>query len=136
MKTCRGPSAGQDAGGSNPSAALADIWLGNTILALLVRQILLKPLPQETATSRVKQVGMMAVIFALHGSEIPITLSTLVNVSGLTRGGVSETVDQLVHRGLLLESMGHNAIGRGKARLFTIAPGTLKKAYSIVDDDL
>ncbi|MFS8044029.1 transcriptional regulator [Xanthobacter sp. AM33] len=113
-----------------------DTWVGNAIMVLLVRQIILQPLPGETATSRLKQIGMMTLIFALHGSENPITLSTLVSMSGLTRGGVSETIDQLVRRELLFETMGHNVIGRGRARLFVISPGVLRKAYSITDGEL
>ena len=112
-----------------------DTWVGSAILVLLVRQIILKPLPRETATSRLKQVGMMTLIFALHGGEAPVTLSTLVSISGLTRGGVSEAIDQLVRRGLLFETMGHNVIGRGRARLFVISPDVLRKAYSIVDSE-
>ena len=39
----------------------------------------------------------------------------------MTRGGVIETIDLLVQRGILTETMGKNSMGRGTARQFEFA---------------
>jgi len=40
----------------------------------------------------------------------------------MTRGGVVETMDLLVARGVLVETLGKNSMGRGTARQFALSP--------------
>lgn len=70
----------------------------------------------------------MTVICALSVDQNILTLSKLIKVTGLTRGGVVETIDPLVKRGLLIEAIGRNAMGRGTARQFEIAPAVRSAA--------
>lgn len=63
---------------------------------------------------------MLVYIIELIGQEKPITLTSLVEASGLARSAVSDIMDKLVERGCLIESMGRNAWGRGKARQFRV----------------
>lgn len=77
-------------------------------------------LPNETPASKLRQLGMLVYIIELLGQHKPITLTSLVNASGLTRSAVGDVMDKLVDRGCLVESMGKNAWGRGKARQFRL----------------
>ncbi|MCZ7497264.1 hypothetical protein O8B39_22445 [Agrobacterium rhizogenes] len=65
----------------------------------------------------------MAVIDCLDSQGSPITLSRLMAITGLSRGGVVEIVAPLIKRGILIETMGKNSMGRGTARQFSIASG-------------
>ncbi len=54
-----------------------------------------------------KQVALMMVIYVfLDGGEGQVGLSDLIKATGLTRGGIFETIDPLVRRGLLVERWG------------------------------
>ncbi|MGN8024335.1 MarR family transcriptional regulator [Phyllobacterium sp. 22229] len=86
----------------------------------VLRRIMDNPRSNETAQSRLKQVGMMSVLYHMHISHIPLTLTTIIGQTGLTRSGVAETVDQLLARHILAETMERNSLGRGTARRFHI----------------
>lgn len=102
-------------------------WSSLTFAAHTLREIMDNPLPDETAQSRLKQVGMMSVIYYMHVGNISLNLTSLMEQTGLTRRGVGETVDQLVKREMLTEEMGKNSMGRGTARQFAINPRLLDK---------
>nr|WP_051108336.1 hypothetical protein [Rhizobium giardinii] len=93
---------------------------------MTLNQILTNPLDGETPASRLKQVALIMVIGKLQGDELPITLTRLIEITGLTRGGVGQAVGPLVQRGLLIEEMGKNAMGRGMARQFNLSPTFLE----------
>ncbi|APO75969.1 hypothetical protein AM571_CH03169 [Rhizobium etli 8C-3] len=95
--------------------------------AFIFQEIFDNPLEDETPQSRLKQIGMMSILYIMHQGHDTLTLSNIVETTGLTRTGVTETVDPLVRRGLLTESFVKNSMGRGKARRFEIAPAILEK---------
>lgn len=96
--------------------------LRNQALALFgLREILEKPLENETPQSRIKQIGMLNVLYMMHQTHEPLTLASVIKITGMTRGGVLETMDQLVERGILTETLGKNSMGRGTARQFEFA---------------
>lgn len=113
------------------SERMKDTYAEQILLAVIQDQILGKPLAEESATSHLKQIGLMSVICASSVDQDILTISKLVEVTGLTRSGVIETIDPLVKRGLLIETMGRNAMGRGTARQFEIAPA-VKSAVSAI----
>ncbi|MDQ0563026.1 hypothetical protein QO004_004835 [Rhizobium mesoamericanum] len=94
--------------------------LEQAFMTMSINQILNNPLEGETPSARLKQVGLMTVIGALNGE--PLTLSRLVDITGLTRSGVGECMGPLVERGILVEEMGKNSMGRGMARQFHLSP--------------
>lgn len=98
------------------------------LLTMVTRQIMANPLEDETAAARLKQIALMTVIVVekLHATVSPITLTQLVDTTGLARNVAAQTVDLLVARGLLVEEMGNNSMGRGMARQFQIAPAVLE----------
>ncbi len=60
-------------------------------------------------------------LYTMHQAHEPLTLASVIKITGMTRGGVLETMDQLVQRGILTESLGKNSTGRGTARQFEFA---------------
>lgn len=106
-------------------------WHNIAFSAFIFHEVLDNPLEDETPQSRLKQVGMMSILYIMHQGHQPLTLSNIVEITGLTRTGVTETVDPLVRRGLLTERFVKNSMGRGKARQFEIAPMVLEKIRSL-----
>lgn len=107
--------------------ALNAHWHSLSFAALILRQILDKPLDDETPQSRLKQIGMMSVLYYMHQGNQPLNLSNIMELTGLTRGGVAETVDQLIKRNILTETFVKNSMGRGRARQFEISPEIFEK---------
>lgn len=99
--------------------------------AFIMNEILDNPLEDETPQSRLKQIGMMNVLYIMHQAHQPLTLSNIIEITELTRTGVKESVDPLVKRGMLTETMGKNAMGRGTARQFEIAQTLLDRLRAL-----
>lgn len=97
---------------------LSERWQNQALALFGLREILEKPLQDETPQSRIKQIGMLNILYMMHQAHEPLTLSTVVSITGLTRGGVIETMDMLVRRRILIETLGKNSMGRGTARQF------------------
>ena len=95
--------------------------------AFILHEILDHPLPDETPQSRLKQIGMMSVLYMMHQAHQPLTLSNIIEITKLTRTGVKEAIDPLVERGVLAETMGKNMMGRGRARQFKISEDLLTR---------
>ena len=95
--------------------------------AFILHEILENPLPDETPQSRLKQIGLMSVLYMMHQAHQPITLSNIIEITELTRGGVKESIDPLVERGVLTETLGKNVMGRGTARQFKISDDILNR---------
>jgi DNA-binding MarR family transcriptional regulator len=102
--------------------ALDAQWHSLSFSALILRKILDSPLDDETPQSRLKQIGMMSVLYYMHQGSQPLNLTNIMELTDLTRGGVVETVDQLIKRNILTETFVKNSMGRGRARQFEIAP--------------
>lgn len=96
--------------------------LANTVLsAVTTYQVFGQLLAGESAGSRLRQYGLMSIIVELHAQRIPITITSLAEITGLSRPSLEELLNPLVERGLLTESWVKNSLGRGKARQFAIA---------------
>ncbi|ACP22476.1 conserved hypothetical protein (plasmid) [Sinorhizobium fredii NGR234] len=109
-------------------------WHSLAFSAFIFHEIVDNPQEDETPQSRLKQIGMMSVLYIMHQGHQQLTLSNIVELTGLTRTGVTETIDPLVRRGLLTEKFVKNSMGRGKARQFDIAPQILEKLRSFQPD--
>ncbi|MET4690709.1 MarR family transcriptional regulator [Sinorhizobium fredii] len=109
-------------------------WHSLAFSAFIFHEIVDNPQEDETPQSRLKQIGMMSVLYIMHQGHQQLTLSNIVEITGLTRTGVTETIDPLVRRGLLTEKFVKNSMGRGKARQFDIAPQILEKLRSFQQD--
>ncbi len=108
-------------------------WQSITFSSLAMSEIMDNPVEGETPQARLKQLGMLSLLYTLHLANIPLTLTNITEKTGLTRGGAAEPIDQLVARGLLREGWAKNALGRGKAREFEISDtlfARLKQASS------
>ncbi|ANG99060.1 MULTISPECIES: hypothetical protein [Brucella] len=105
--------------------------LQNQALPLFgIQEILEKPLVNETPQSRIKQIGMLNVLYVMHQAHEPLTLASVIEITGMTRGGVLETMDNLVERGILTQTMGKNSLGRGTARQFGFAKSVFERLIS------
>ncbi len=95
--------------------------------AYALHEVLDKPIEGETPQSRLKQVGMMTVLYMMHQSHQKLTLSNIIKITGLTRNAVAESVDPLVERGILTETIVKNSMGRGTARQFEFRQGVFDR---------
>ena len=73
---------------------------------------------------------MMTILYTMTQAHQKLTLSNIIEVTELTRSGAKETVDLLVKRGMLKETMVKNSMGRGTARQFEISGELLTKLSS------
>ncbi|MGO7990496.1 MarR family transcriptional regulator [Rhizobium leguminosarum] len=110
--------------------ALTTQWRNLAFSGLILHEILDHPLEDETPQARLKQVGMMTVLYSMNQAHQKLTLSSIMEITALTRSGVKETVDLLVRRGMLDETIVKNSMGRGTARQFEISEALLKKLSS------
>ncbi|SES42307.1 MarR family transcriptional regulator [Rhizobium sp. NFR03] len=95
-------------------------WHSLSFAAMILREIMDNPLKNETASSRLKQIGLMSVLYYMHLANKKLTIANIIEETGLTRGGIWEAVDFLIQRKLLTETQIKNSLGRGRARQFDI----------------
>jgi hypothetical protein len=101
--------------------ALKTQWHNLAFSGLILHEILDHPFEDETPQARLKQIGMMTILYTMTQAHQSLTLSNIVEITELTRSGAKETVDLLVRRGILKETMVKNSMGRGTARQFEIS---------------
>ena len=97
---------------------------------LILHEILDNPMQGETPQARVKEIGMMTILYTMTQTHQKLNLTNIMEITELTRSGVKETVDLLVKRGMLTETMVTNSMGRGTARQFEISKSLLDKLQS------
>ncbi|MEP7453346.1 MarR family transcriptional regulator [Phyllobacterium sp. SB3] len=110
--------------------ALKSQWHNLAFSGLILHEILDHPIEDETPQARLKQVGMMTILYSMNQAHQQLTLSNIMEITALTRSGVKETVDLLVKRGILEETIVKNSMGRGTARQFRISETLLEKLSS------
>ncbi|MDX3977640.1 transcriptional regulator [Shinella sp.] len=113
------------------ASKLSDRWQTQALSVFAVREILDKPLEDESAQSRIKQIGMVNILYMMHQAHEKLTLSNVIEFTGMTRGGVIETMELLVKRGILTESLGKNSQGRGVARQFELSSHLLDSLRTV-----
>lgn len=111
--------------------ALNHRWRNTGFVTLATHEIMSKPLPDETPNSRLRQLGMINLLYSLQKADMALTITNVTEVAGMTRKAAQEAIDPLVVRGLLNESWGRTSIGRGKARQYAIAPEIFEKLQGV-----
>ncbi|MGG7539719.1 MarR family transcriptional regulator [Rhizobium sp. Nf11,1] len=114
--------------------AIKTHWHNALFNGLVLQEILDHPLEDETPTARLKEIGMMSVLYSMSQAHQPLTLTNISELLQLTRSGAKETVNLLVKRGLLTETIIKNSMGRGIARQFEISK-TLFEMLGAPDGD-
>lgn len=104
------------------TSALNAHWQSQLFSAYALQEVFDKPVEGETPQSRLKQVGMMTVLYMMHQNHEKLTLSNISQITGLTRNAVAESIDPLIERGILTETIVKNSMGRGTARQFEFCP--------------
>lgn len=112
------------------TSTLTTQWHSLSFAAFILHEIMDHPQEDETPQSRLKQVGMMSVLYIMNQAHQALTISNIVEITKLTRMGVTETIEPLVKRGILTETFVKNSMGRGKARQFEIAPEIFERLRS------
>ncbi|MDF2388960.1 hypothetical protein JMG10_46540 [Nostoc ellipsosporum NOK] len=97
-------------------------WQDQRFSALALQEVFDNPVEGETPQSRLKQLGMMTVLYMMHQRGEKLTLANIKAVTGMTRNTVKESVDPLVARGILQETIVKNSVGRGTAWQYEFAP--------------
>jgi Fic family protein len=92
------------------------------VSVLALEEVLDKPVDGETPQSRLKQVGMMTVLYMMHQRGETLTLANIKAVTGMTRNTAKESIDPLVARGILQETIVKNSVGRGTAWQYEFCP--------------
>jgi len=116
------------------ASKLSDRWQNQALSAFAIREILEKPLEGETAQSRIKQIGLLNILYMMHLAGEALNLSNIIKFTGMTRNGVVETMDLLVVRGVLVETLGKNSMGRGTARQFELSPAVFELLRAVAGD--
>lgn len=103
-------------------------WSLLSLSAYAIKQITENPLSEdETPASRLKQLGMLSMIYHMQVSDIPTTVTNIMKIGGFTRPSVFEVVIPLKNRGLLQEEHVPNSGGSKGGR----------RAYQyVIPDDL
>lgn len=97
------------------------------VSVLALEEILDKPVEGETPQSRLKQAGMMTVLYLMHQRGEKLTLANIKELTGMTRNTVKESIDPLVARGILQETIVKNSLGRGTAWQYEFCPDLFEK---------
>jgi Fic family protein len=92
------------------------------VSVLALEEVLDKPVEGETPQSRLKQVGMLTVLYMMHQRGETLTLANIKVVTGMTRNTAKESIDPLVARGILRETIVKNSVGRGTAWQYEFCP--------------
>lgn len=102
-------------------------WQDQRFSALALHEVFDNPVEGETPQSRLKQLGMMTVLYRMHQMGEKLTLANIKAVTGMTRNTVKESVDPLVARGILQETIVKNSVGRGTAWQYEFAPTVFER---------
>jgi NADH/NAD ratio-sensing transcriptional regulator Rex len=105
--------------------ALTTQWRNLAFSGLILHEILDHPLEDETPQARLKQVGMMTILYSMNQAHQKLTLSSIMEITALTRSGVKETVDLLVANGI-------NGIVDFTSEHFSVPEGVHVKEIDVV----
>jgi hypothetical protein len=104
----------------NMSSPPVSRWHNTALASLLTIEIMSKHLPNETGSSRIRQLGMMIALLSMDDGHSPITIGAVTEFTGIARKTALEAIEPLVARGLLIETWDTASHGKGKSRLFYI----------------
>src|SRR5829696_3816959 len=89
--------------------------VASDLLRMFVDRILSEVFPDETGASRLQQLGLFTMIFALQGREEPVTAARLSELTGQSDSQVSRQLQKLIARGLVERTKVRNKVGVGHA---------------------
>lgn len=79
------------------------------------RLILDNPFDDEPAQARLNQFALLNIHHHMQISAKKLTLKDILELKGLTRGSIYQTVDLLAKRNLISETFVKNSLGQGRA---------------------
>ena len=85
------------------------------LIRMFVERIISEIFPDETAASRLQQVGLFTLIYMLQGDKEPVTARRLSRMTGLSDGQVLTHLRKLIKIELVERIQILNKQGRGRA---------------------
>jgi DNA-binding MarR family transcriptional regulator len=82
---------------------------------MFVDRILEEVFPDETGASRLQQVGLFTIVFALEGRAEPVTAARIAEITGQSDSQVHRQLQKLIARELIERTRVKNKLGRGHA---------------------
>lgn len=107
------------------------MWSQLNFPAAVMKHIMENPVEGETPAARLKQVGMMSVIYYLQIDGQETTVNNIIEYSGVSRSAFFEIIGPLLERKLLREESILNTGGRGRAFKFVI-PDELFESLALI----
>ncbi|MDR6671248.1 hypothetical protein [Rhizobium sp. 1399] len=98
-----------------------------SLLEALFQEVIVSAPEDTTAASSTKQLTTIVVLYLLRAKGLPLSLTTLTEMTGMNRVTAQEGITSLIERGLLTETWGRTSLGRGKAKVFHFSPQFLRK---------
>lgn len=91
-----------------------------SFFAAVAKRILSNPLPDETASSRMKQIAFMGVLYQIKVSGCEPTINLIMDVTGLPRASMTKFMEPLLLRQMIRERTTLNVVGKGRAYILDI----------------
>src|SRR4051812_42891523 len=107
--------------------------LARDLILMFVDRIMDDMFPGETGASRVQQLGLFMIVFALEGREEPVTAARIAEITRQSDSRVQRQVQKLIARDLIERTRIKNKLGRGQAWQLSIkhSPGSKKLLKAI-----
>ena len=85
------------------------------LIRMLVERILHEVFPDETGASRLQQIGLFTIVYALQGDEEPVTAARIAALSAQSPSQVHRQLKKLMALGIVERTKVLNRQGRGQA---------------------
>jgi DNA-binding MarR family transcriptional regulator len=89
--------------------------LARDLILMFVDRIMDDVFPGETGASRVQQLGLFMIVFALEAREEPVTAARIAEITRQSDSRVQRQVQKLIARDLIERTRIKNKLGRGQA---------------------
>ena len=90
--------------------------------AVALKMIIDNPIKAETPSGRMKQIGLLTILYHMLSNRIELTANNVVQWSGVTRAALRQIIDPLIARGLIAEDRGQpNPKGGGFVLTYRIS---------------
>lgn len=107
------------------------IDLARDLMLMFVERILDEVFPGETGASRLQQVGLFTIIFALEGRGELVTASRIAEITGQSDSQVHRQLQKLIARDLIARTRAKNARGQPWELSVKYTPGARKLVDAI-----
>ena len=101
--------------------------------ALTMKMVLDNPLPDETPSHRVKQIGLLSIMYYMMSNDIPTTAPNIVKHTGLSRTTLNLVVKPLFTRDMLSDLYEPTSKTGGPIRCFVFSESLIAKIAALAE---